>query len=275
MASFVHRTSREGDPQLHTHCLVPNVVRRRPDGRHVALAARPLFVWARAAGSIYQAELQRSLAVRLGVEWGPDRSNTRDLDGFTSSQLRAFSKRTVRIEAELEARGAAYESAALRMQADDEASLATRPAKDHTPPRPCSPAAGTPKPPPSASTWVQRWIAGCAGATRPCRSRARYPTHTWITTALEHPDHGGRLADQRTPAEQVAAGLARMPDATMAAVDDPRPTDRRLRAAIDAHRSVLDHSTNRNQPSGPSPTSFGPPSVPCRPQASRTFASAS
>jgi conjugative relaxase-like TrwC/TraI family protein len=44
VAGFVHRTSREGDPQLHTHCLVPNVVRREPDGRHVALAARPLFV---------------------------------------------------------------------------------------------------------------------------------------------------------------------------------------------------------------------------------------
>src|SRR4029450_6710880 len=70
VAGFVHRTSREGDPQLHTHCLVPNVVRRDAYGRCVALAARPLFVWARAAGSVYQAELQRSLSVRLGVEWG-------------------------------------------------------------------------------------------------------------------------------------------------------------------------------------------------------------
>jgi conjugative relaxase-like TrwC/TraI family protein len=131
VAGFVHRTSREGDPQLHTHCLVPNVARRAPDGRHVALAARPLFVWARAAGSVYQAELQRSLSNRLGVEWGPDRSNTRDIVGFTMSQLRAFSKRSVEIEAELEARGAVYESPTLRMRADDEASLATRPAKDH------------------------------------------------------------------------------------------------------------------------------------------------
>jgi conjugative relaxase-like TrwC/TraI family protein len=132
VAGFVHRTSREGDPQLHTHCLVPNVVRRQPDGRCVALAARPLFVWARAAGSIYQAELQRALWLRLGVEWGPDRSNTRELEGFTTAQLRAFSKRTVEIEAELEARGARYGSPALRMRADDEASRATRPAKDHS-----------------------------------------------------------------------------------------------------------------------------------------------
>ena len=28
VAGFVHRTSREGDPQLHSHCLVPNLVQR-------------------------------------------------------------------------------------------------------------------------------------------------------------------------------------------------------------------------------------------------------
>ena len=131
VAAFVHRTSRAGDPQLHTHCLVPNVVRRE-DGRCVAIAARPMFVWARATGSIYQAELQRLLSLRLGVEWQPDRNNTREITGFTPESLRTFSKRTVEIETELEATGASYEAPALRMRADDQASLATRPAKDHT-----------------------------------------------------------------------------------------------------------------------------------------------
>ena len=132
VAGFVHRTSREGDPQLHTHCLVPNLVRRTADGRHVAFDAGPLFEWARAAGSVYQNELQRSLSLRLGVCWGPDRNNTREIEGFSRAQLRAFSKRSAQIEAELEAKGALYESAALRMQADDEASLATRSGKDHS-----------------------------------------------------------------------------------------------------------------------------------------------
>ena len=131
VAAFVHRTSRAGDPQLHTHCLVPNVV-RRDDGRCVAIAARPMFVWARAAGSIYQAELQRLLSLRLGVEWQADRNNTREIAGFTPQSLRTFSKRTVEIEAELEATGTSYEAPALRMRADNQASLATRPAKDHT-----------------------------------------------------------------------------------------------------------------------------------------------
>jgi conjugative relaxase-like TrwC/TraI family protein len=131
VAGFVHRTSRAGDPQLHTHCLVPNVV-RRDDGRCVAIAARPMFMWARAAGSIYQAELQRLLSLRLGVEWQPDRNNTREIAGFTPESLRTFSKRSIEIEAELEATGASYEAPALRMRADNQASLATRPAKDHT-----------------------------------------------------------------------------------------------------------------------------------------------
>ncbi|MBW3575718.1 MAG: relaxase domain-containing protein [Actinobacteria bacterium] len=131
VATFVHRTSREGDPHLHSHCLIANVV-RRPDGSHVAFDANPLHDWAKAAGSIYQAELQRLLSLHLGLEWGPERNGCREPVGFSADQLRAFSKRTVAIEAELERSGATYESAAERMRADDDASLATRPRKDHS-----------------------------------------------------------------------------------------------------------------------------------------------
>lgn len=64
--------------------------------------------------------------------WGLDFHNTREMEGFTRAQLRAFSKRSAQIETELEAKGAVFESPTLRMQADDEASLATRTAKDHS-----------------------------------------------------------------------------------------------------------------------------------------------
>jgi conjugative relaxase-like TrwC/TraI family protein len=50
-ATFVHRTSRDGDPQLHTHCAVANVG-RRPDGTYAALDATPIYEWGRAAGSV-------------------------------------------------------------------------------------------------------------------------------------------------------------------------------------------------------------------------------
>jgi hypothetical protein len=72
------------------------------------------------------------------------------------------------------------------------------------------------------------------------QSRSRHPTHTWNTTPVDDGDHGGRLADRRTPHEQVVAALARVPDTSLAAVDDPWPIDRRLRAVIDAHQAVLD-----------------------------------
>ena len=82
IATFVHRTSREGDPQLHTHCVIPNLV-HRSNGSYVAIDAAGLYRWAKAAGSIYQEELRRRLSERLGVGWGPDRNDTRETLGFT------------------------------------------------------------------------------------------------------------------------------------------------------------------------------------------------
>ena len=132
IATFAHRTSRAGDPQLHTHCLVPNVV-RRADGRYVAFDANPLHVWAKATGTVFLNELERALTRRLGVAWGPERNGSRELVGFTREQLRAFSKRTVAIETHLEAAGeVAFDSNAERMRADDRASLRTRQHKDTT-----------------------------------------------------------------------------------------------------------------------------------------------
>lgn len=132
VAAFVHRTSRDGDPQLHAHCLILNVI-QPADGTHVSFDANVLHEWAKPAGTVFQNELQRLLTERLGVEWGPERNGTRELTGFTREQLRRFSKRSVAIEAKLEAAaGEEYLTAAERMRADDRASLATRRRKDTT-----------------------------------------------------------------------------------------------------------------------------------------------
>ena len=121
VATFADRTSRAGDPQLHTHCLIPNVV-RRADGEYVAFDANPLHVWAKATGTVFLNELERILTDRLGVEWGPDRNGSRELIGFSREQLRAFSKRTTAIETHLEAAGeVVFDSKAQRMRADDHA----------------------------------------------------------------------------------------------------------------------------------------------------------
>ena len=133
VAGFVHRTSREGDPQLHSHCLVPNLVQRVGDGRVVALDGGPLFEWGRAAGSIYQNELQRLLSLRLGVTWGPDRHNTREMVGVTAGPVAGV------LQAQRPDRSRTGTPGGARMsrrrcawRADDEASLATRGAKDHS-----------------------------------------------------------------------------------------------------------------------------------------------
>ena len=130
-ATFVHRTSREGDPQLHTHCVIPNLV-CRPDDSWVALDAGALYHWAKAAGCIYQEELRGRLSARLQVSWGPDRNGTRELLGFSEEQLGLFSKRTHQIEEHLAARGIKPTDPKSRMRADEAASLATRRPKDRS-----------------------------------------------------------------------------------------------------------------------------------------------
>ena len=131
-ATFVHRTSREGDPQLHTHALVANVV-QRSDGVWVALDATAMYRWAKAAGSVYQEQLRRILSDQLGVDWGPDRNGCREMTGLAETQLRAFSKRTAQIEAHLAATGQDNLSdPRARMAADEAASVATRARKDRT-----------------------------------------------------------------------------------------------------------------------------------------------
>src|SRR5687768_14656603 len=99
---FDHRTSREGDPLLHTHLVVANRV-QGPDRRWTALDGRDLYRHRLAADAIYRASYQRELVRTLGVEWTPaDSHGNRELAGMPEDLVRAFSKRTGRIDAELE-----------------------------------------------------------------------------------------------------------------------------------------------------------------------------
>lgn len=97
-AAFRHRTSRAGDPLLHTHVLVANLVKGE-DGRWGALDARQLYIQAKTAGYLYQAHLRADLSRRLGVEWGEVRNGSADLEGVSRGVVRAFSKRRAEIEA--------------------------------------------------------------------------------------------------------------------------------------------------------------------------------
>jgi conjugative relaxase-like TrwC/TraI family protein len=99
---FDHRTSREGDPLLHTHLVIANRV-QGPDGRWTALDGRDLYRHRLAADAIYRASYQRALSRSLGVEWtAADGHGNRELQGMPEGLVRGFSKRTGQIDAELD-----------------------------------------------------------------------------------------------------------------------------------------------------------------------------
>lgn len=123
IAAFRHRTSRLGDPQLHTHALAANVVERN-DGSWGALDSRPMFRHGRTAGYLYQAVLRSELTARLGVGWTTVDKGVAEIAG-TSPELRAlFSKRRAQIEAAMADAGEVPSRRAAQV-----AAYRTRPAK--------------------------------------------------------------------------------------------------------------------------------------------------
>jgi conjugative relaxase-like TrwC/TraI family protein len=129
---FDHRTSREGDPLLHTHLVVANRV-QGPDGRWTALDGRDLYRHRLAADAIYRATYQRELSRTLRVEWtAPDAHGNRELAGMPEELLRAFSKRTGQIDLEVERLEASGRERTPRLV--KWAVQATRKAKEHETP---------------------------------------------------------------------------------------------------------------------------------------------
>jgi conjugative relaxase-like TrwC/TraI family protein len=99
---FDHRTSRAGDPLLHTHVIVANRV-QGPDGRWTALDGRDLYRHRLAADASYRGAYQRALSQSVGVEWtGADQYGNREVTGIPDELVRAFSKRADAIDLEVE-----------------------------------------------------------------------------------------------------------------------------------------------------------------------------
>ena len=103
-AAFRHRTSRNADPHLHTHVLVPNMV-LGVDGKWATLDGRWIYLSAKTIGYLYEAQLRHNLTASLGVEWGPVVNGIADISGIPERVLKAFSTRRAEIEQQLEARG--------------------------------------------------------------------------------------------------------------------------------------------------------------------------
>ena len=121
-AGFRHRTSRAGDPHLHTHMLVANMA-EGVDGRWRTLDGRLLYLHAKTAGYLYEAHLRHELTRRLGIEWGSVHNGIADIVGIPQPVLRHFSDRRRQIEEHLDETG--FRSA----RAAELAALETRRAK--------------------------------------------------------------------------------------------------------------------------------------------------
>jgi conjugative relaxase-like TrwC/TraI family protein len=127
--SFRHRSSRAGDPALHTHLVTANMTRAVSDRRWLSLAnprrQSPLLREAKAAGHVYQAALRAELTRDLGIEWQQVVNGYADLAEIGRPVIDHFSQRRAEIVAAMAERGTTSAAAA------EVAAYRTRDAKDY------------------------------------------------------------------------------------------------------------------------------------------------
>ena len=104
VATFRHDTSRELDPQTHTHAVVLNATKCE-DGKWRSLSNEEMLRHIKTAGAFYRAELAGELS-KLGYEIERTHTDGRfEVKGFTKEQLAHFSQRSGQIEQALADRG--------------------------------------------------------------------------------------------------------------------------------------------------------------------------
>ena len=103
-ATFTHDTSRNLDPQLHTHAVIANMVQGE-DATWRTMADGGIFRGKMAIGAIYRAELARGLE---GLGYSVEKSHADgrfEIAGVSREVIEAFSTRRAEIEAAMKARG--------------------------------------------------------------------------------------------------------------------------------------------------------------------------
>ena len=123
-AAFEHRSSRAGDPQLHTHVVIANET-LGPDGRWTALDGRLLYHHAKTGGFLYEAVLRAELSERLQVRWREVDRGTADIEGVPRRVIEHFSQRRAEV-LELMAERGEHSARAAQI-----ATLETRRRKQH------------------------------------------------------------------------------------------------------------------------------------------------
>jgi len=96
IAKFRHETSRERDPQLHTHAIIMNLTQRE-DGRWCALRNDEIIKMTKYLGAVYRSELAASLQ-KMGYSLRDEGKGFFELAHITKQQIDGFSKRSDQIE---------------------------------------------------------------------------------------------------------------------------------------------------------------------------------
>ena len=121
-ARFTHYTTREGDPNIHTHCVIMNVAGAPKNGgssryafQHLTIEPERAFAWQLVIGAAYRCALAERLA-EAGLTPRPAGRRQWELAGLPQELLELFSKRSRQIEAAVgrDASAAQKEIAALR-----------------------------------------------------------------------------------------------------------------------------------------------------------------
>ncbi len=126
IAGFRHDTSRNLDPQLHTHAVVANMV-QGADGRWRTMSNEKLYTSKMLIGAIYRGELARELS---GLGYGIEKTHADgrfEIAGVPRRVIEAFSTRRAAIEAAMAERGLGDTAADQRLA--ERAALMTRAAK--------------------------------------------------------------------------------------------------------------------------------------------------
>ena len=126
IATFRHETSRNLDPQLHTHAVIANMV-RGSDGKWRTMANETLYASKMLIGALYRSELARELS-KLGYGIEKTHADGRfEIAGVSREVVEAFSTRRAEIEAAMAGRGLGTPAENQRLA--QRAALMTRAAK--------------------------------------------------------------------------------------------------------------------------------------------------
>ncbi|MDP3411018.1 MobF family relaxase [Bosea sp. (in: a-proteobacteria)] len=126
---FDHYTTREGDPNIHSHCVVMNVAGAPAEAlsgrfryKHLTTDPDQVFKLQRMIGAVYRAELASELAQHPGARFREAGQGQWEIAGISQELLDSFSKRSAQIED--------YAGSGASPAQREIAALATRKGKD-------------------------------------------------------------------------------------------------------------------------------------------------